>query len=67
MKKFQVSCTIIYNGCIEVEAENADEAIDKVQEGLHHENGPDDFPGEGSFGGVHFSWGEATADAADRI
>lgn len=67
MKKFQVTCTIIYNGCTEVEAENVKDAIEKVQEGLHHNNGPDEFPNEGSFGGVRFSWGEATADCADLV
>ena len=66
-KKFSVTCTIIYNGKVEVEADNAEDAVKKVQEGLCSSNGKDDFPSEGTFGGVGFSWGEATADYADKI
>lgn len=67
MKKFNVTCTIIYNGSVEVEAENEEEAIRKVQDGLCSTNGKDDFPSGGTFGGVDFTWGEATADYADEI
>ena len=53
MAKFIVYCTQIYNGTIEVEAENEDEAVRIVQQEKLDE--------------VDFDFGEATADFADEI
>lgn len=66
-KKYGVCCTIVYNGYIEVEAENADDAISMVEDKLNSTLGEDDFPFSGKFGGVEFNWGEATADYADEL
>lgn len=52
MKKFEVTCTRIYNGSIMVEAESADEAVSIAQEKL------DD---------VDWQFGEQTADYADEV
>lgn len=51
MKKYIVTCTKIYNGTIEVEAENKEEALEIADENL------DD---------VDWVFGEATADYAEE-
>ena len=58
-KKYGITCTMIYNGYMEIEANSEEES-------LCHENG-DDFPDDGRFGLADFSFGEATADYADEI
>lgn len=65
MKKYGVTCTMIYNGYKTVEAKNEEEAIEKVQQMLHHDT-TDEFPNDGYFGSVFFNFGEATADYADE-
>lgn len=51
MEKYIVTCTKIYNGTIEVEAENKEEALEIADENL------DD---------VDWVFGEATADYAEE-
>ena len=51
MKKYIVTCTKIYNGTIEVEAENKEEALEIADENL------DD---------ADWVFGEATADYAEE-
>lgn len=65
-KKYEITCTMIYNGYMEIEANSEKEALQLAQESLCHENG-DDFPDDGRFGLAQFSFGEATADYADEI
>ena len=65
-KKYGITCTMIYNGYMEIEANSEEEALDLAQESLCHENG-DDFPDDSRFGLADFSFGEATADYADEI
>ena len=65
-KKYGITCTMIYNGYMEIEANSAEEALKLAQASLCHENG-DDFPDDGRFGLANFSFGEATADYADEI
>lgn len=64
-KKYGITCTMIYNGYMEIEAESKEQALELAQGSLCHENG-DDFPDEGKFGLATFSFGEATADYADE-
>lgn len=66
MAKFGITCTMIFNGYMEVEAENKEKALELAQDNLRHELG-DDFPDDGKFGLADFSFGEATADYADEI
>ena len=66
MKRFDVTCTMIYNGHVEIEAESKDQALKKASEMLDSRIN-NDFPGEGTFGKVDFIFGEATADYADEI
>lgn len=61
---FRVSCTMIYNGSVIVAAKDEDDAIETVNFTLNHTNG-DEFPDSGNFGGVEFTFGEATADEAE--
>lgn len=56
MKKFYVSCTQIWNGAMEVEANSKDEAINIVQGRLEMD---DDC--------INWNFGEATADYAEEI
>lgn len=66
MKRFDVTCTMIYNGHVEIEAENAEQAIKQASEMLDSQI-HDDFPDGGTFGKVDFTFGEATADYADEV
>lgn len=50
--KYQVTCTRIYNGTLEVEAESADEAVSIAQERLDE---------------VDWQYGESTADYAEEV
>lgn len=61
MKKFNVELTCIYNGSVDVEAENEQEAIEKAQELLNSENLAS-FPDYVEIPNGGFSFGEATAD-----
>lgn len=58
--KYQVICTLMYNGLIEVEASNPDEAVMKADSELR-ENG-NSFQSEIKAGEAVFDFGEATAD-----
>lgn len=49
--KYNVICTMIYNGCKEVEADSKEEAMAKVEEMLDND-----------INSVHFEFGEATVD-----
>lgn len=62
-KKFLVECTLTYNGCIEVTANNIYDAVDIVQDMLNSDYA-DDFPNGGKFGLVDFNFSDATADNA---
>ena len=64
-RKYQVTCTIIYNGSAIVEAESEDEALRIVEESLNDEN-LKVFPDYADVGDVTFQFGEATADYADE-
>ena len=64
-KKFSVTCTLIYNGEMEVEATDEEDAVNKAQQ-LLNRRVPGDLPDSGSIGGVPFTYGEATADFAER-
>lgn len=64
-KKFNVGCTIIYNGCAVVEAENEEEALRIVEESFTDEN-LKPFPDSAVVGDVSFRFGEATADYAEE-
>ena len=66
MAKYLVSCTVIYNGTIEVEANDEQQAIDKVDNMLCGEN-LDGFPDEVTVCDGNFVFGEATADYADEL
>lgn len=66
MNKFLVDCTVIYNGSIEVEADNEQEALERVDEMLAGEN-LDGFPDEVTVCDGCFRFGEATADYADEL
>ena len=66
MSKFSVDCTVIYNGLIEVEADDEQKALELVDEMLAGEN-LDGFPDEVSVCDGVFRFGEATADYADEI
>lgn len=59
-----VELTCIYNGTIEIDAENEREAIDKAQEMLNNENLAGFPDGVEMPNGGYFSFGEATADYA---
>lgn len=64
-KKFGITMTMIYNGYVEIEAETEDEALDLAEELLNKEGGDVDKAPYKI--GEHFSFGEATCDAADEI
>ena len=66
MAKFEVTMTCIYNGVAKVEANNAEEAMEKVRESLNWE-ALKDFPDEVNTPYGSFSFGEATADYADPL
>lgn len=70
MAKYGVEMTCIYNGYVIVDAENVQEAIEKVNEELYGEN-LKGFPNyvEVKIGDntESFSFGEATADYAEEL
>ena len=59
-KKYGVTCTLIYNGFIEVEAENEDEAFELANEKIAN----DGYPGKIN---DDFDFGEVTADYVDEL
>ena len=59
-----VECSVVYNGCIAVEAKNADEAVELVSNKILYGNNLKNFPDEVEVGDAVFSFGEATADYA---
>lgn len=63
-KLFTVTCTIVYNGSMQVEAESEDEAVSKVQEQLSYHAGS--LPSDLEAGDATFFFGEATADYAEQ-
>lgn len=60
MKTYNVTCTVIYNGNMTVEAKSEREAWDIVVNELH--KGKRSLPSDGTIGKVDFTFGEATAD-----
>lgn len=66
MAKFGISCTLIYNGYVEVEAENEEEAIAKAELNFTYDK-TTKIPDELYAGNVAFGFGEMTADYADEI
>lgn len=66
MSKFFVECTVIYNGSMEVEADDEQEALELADEMLSGEN-LDGFPDEVTVCDGMFRFGEATADNACEI
>lgn len=65
--KYVVVCTVMYNGTIEVDANDGLEALDKAAENLNMENliGFPDYVECGS--DMVFAFGEATSDYAYKI
>ena len=61
--KYLVDCTVIYNGTMEVEADNMSDALDIASEELNNNN-LSGFPDYVEVGDATFSFGEATADYA---
>ena len=57
-KTYCVCATLVYNGSVEVEAENAEEAYDLARQELDKLDCPDDIDG--------FSFGELSADYPDE-
>lgn len=64
--KYIVDCTVTYNGCVEIEADNGMEAIEKAQEYLNVVN-LDKFPDSVDIGNIIFNWGEAIAEYATEV
>lgn len=58
-KRFEVCTTLIYNGYVEVYADNEEDAVNKVQEELYEKTYPSSIEG--------FDMGEVTADFAEEI
>ena len=65
MAKFEVICTMIYNGSIVVDAENENDATKKVNDMLYNDS-RNDFPTDGVVAGINFSFGEVTTDFANE-
>lgn len=63
-KKFNVTCTLIYNGNVEIEADTAEEALIKAEKNFEYDV-ENDVPRSLHSGNVHFEFGEMTADYAD--
>lgn len=63
-KKFNVTCTLIYNGNVEIEADTAEEALIKAEKNFEYDV-ENDVPRSLHSGNVHFEFGEMIADYAD--
>lgn len=64
MKHYTVTCTVIYNGSVDVVAGSGPEAIDKARRLLDAAS-DSQLPDDGKIGKVPFTFGEATADYAE--
>lgn len=64
-KKFNVICTLIYNGNVEIEADTAEEALIKAEKNFECDV-ENNVPCSVHSGDVCFEFGEMTADYADE-
>lgn len=64
-KKFNVICTLIYNGNVEIEADTAEEALIKAEKNFECDVN-NNVPYSVHAGDVCFEFGEMTADYADE-
>ena len=67
MAKYGVTCTMILNGYVEVDAENEEDAILNAERMFDKKSPTDEIAHEGYCGEVYFDFGEVTADFADKI
>lgn len=66
MKTYEVTCTLVYNGTVQIVAASPAEALGKAQK-MFDEDCGDPMPSQGQVGGVPFNWGECTADYAEEL
>ena len=64
-KKFNVTCTLIYNGNVEIEADTIEEALTKAEKNFECDV-ENDVPYSVHSGDVRFEFGEMTADYAEE-
>ena len=64
-KKFNVTCTLIYNGNVEIEANTAEEALSKARTNFGR-NVDTNIPCALYAGDAQFEFGEMTADYAEE-
>ena len=64
-KKFNVTCTLIYNGNVEIEANTAEEALSKARTNFGR-NADTNIPCALYAGDAQFEFGEMTADYAEE-
>ena len=64
-KKFNVTCTLIYNGNVEIEADTIEEALTKAEKNFECD-GEDNVPYSLHSGDVRFEFGEMAADYAEE-
>lgn len=64
-KKFNVTCTLIYNGNVEIEADTAEEALIKAEKNFEYDV-ENNVPYSVHSGDVRFEFGEMTADYAEE-
>lgn len=64
-KKFNVTCTLIYNGNVEIEANTAEEALSKARTNFGR-NTDTNIPCALYAGDAQFEFGEMTADYAEE-
>lgn len=66
--KYNVTCTLIYNGNVEVEANSREEAIKKAENAINDGSATlQQAPSEVNVGTVPFTYGECTADYAEPL
>lgn len=64
-KKFNVACTLIYNGNVEIEADTVEEALIKAEKNFECDV-ENNVPYSVHSGDVRFEFGEMTADYAEE-
>lgn len=64
-KKFNVTCTLIYNGNVEIEADTVEEALIKAEKNFECDV-ENNVPYSVHSGDVRFEFGEMTADYAEE-
>lgn len=63
-KRYCVTCSVIYYGSKDVEADSELDALNKVQSELDHAFSSGDFPHECHIGSILFNLDEASVDCA---